>query len=142
LTFESDSKLSQIEAFVFLACSSLSSISIPASVATLNAHCFYQCSNLSTVTIECGSKLSRIETGAFFGCSKLSSICIQSSIDDFPADCFAGCSQLSITQIQPGSANDSEGFATGTVGRSNDEPDAQMRQIEEDQEIKCRCQLL
>jgi hypothetical protein len=53
-TFELGSTLSLIETKVFRACSSLSSICVPASVETIGESCFSDCSALTTVTFESG----------------------------------------------------------------------------------------
>jgi hypothetical protein len=132
VTFESNSKLLRIEEYAFSGCLSLSAISIPASVGILRAHCFNQCSSLSSVTFEQGSKLSRIETNAFVGCSALGSLSILSPIDQFPADCFNGCSRLSITQINSDSTLHSEEGAAPNAVRPDDSA-SQSGHIGEDQ---------
>jgi hypothetical protein len=63
VTFESNSKLLQIESRAFNECSSLPSICIPSSVKILYARCFDQCSSLSNVTFGPSSRLSQIEEG-------------------------------------------------------------------------------
>jgi hypothetical protein len=65
VTFESGSKLSQIEAYAFQD-SGLIEIGIPASVEMVDAGCFLQCESLTSVTFESGSRLSRIEKQAFY----------------------------------------------------------------------------
>jgi hypothetical protein len=56
----------------FCACSSLSSICIPMSVAILGHRCFASCASLSRVTFESDSNLARIEPSAFEFCPSLS----------------------------------------------------------------------
>jgi hypothetical protein len=60
VTFETGSKLSRIDLYAFLHCSSLSSICIPSSVEMLGESCFFGCEGLSNVTFEPGSQFSSV----------------------------------------------------------------------------------
>jgi hypothetical protein len=68
VTFESGSKLSQLEKYVFKDCRSLPSISIPSSVESIDAWCFYGCSALSIVTFGATREQVRIAGEAFAFC--------------------------------------------------------------------------
>ena len=70
--------------------SSLVSISIPASVETIEGGAFCRCTALQTVTFEKGSKLKTIETYVFY-CTSLTSIEIPASVETIEEDAFLGC---------------------------------------------------
>ena len=61
--------------------SSLVSISIPASVETIEGGAFCRCTALQTVTFEKGSKLKKIEGRHFYECTSLTSIEIPASVE-------------------------------------------------------------
>ena len=65
VTFEKDSKLTEIESGTFFGCVNLTSIEIPAGVTSIGIMAFYSCSDLTSVTFEEGSQLSSIREGAF-----------------------------------------------------------------------------
>jgi hypothetical protein len=65
VSFESDSKLSRIEASAFENCHVLCSICIPASVEIIGEECFSECHNLSRVVFGSGSKLSQFHSVVF-----------------------------------------------------------------------------
>ena len=107
VTFESGSKLTTIGGGAsssyyygaFSDCSNLAAIEIPASVVTIEAAAFKNCTSLATVTFESGSKLTTIGGGyysspyyygAFNDCSKLAAIEIPASVETIQ-DC--ACSQ-------------------------------------------------
>ncbi|WP_410261219.1 leucine-rich repeat protein [Alistipes putredinis] len=95
----------------FLGCSSLTSIEIPASVETIEATAFSDCSKLATVTFEKGSQLkiigggysSSYYYGAFLGCSSLTSIEIPASVETIEATAFKRCSKLTTVTFEKGS---------------------------------------
>jgi hypothetical protein len=72
--FESGSLLYQIDAGAFSGCTSLTSISIPASVQIICRFCFFQCSALSECAFAAGANLPTIEEEAFSGCYFLNAI--------------------------------------------------------------------
>lgn len=65
VTFEPDILFTVIPDNCFVECSSLTSIIIPKSVATISNNSFRDCSNLTSVTIEFGSSLSSIGVWSF-----------------------------------------------------------------------------
>ncbi|MBM6842254.1 leucine-rich repeat protein [[Clostridium] spiroforme] len=74
VTFEKDSKLTEIESGTFSCCVKLTSIEIPAGVTSIGIMAFNLCSDLTSVTFEEGSQLSSIREGAFYWCMGLTDI--------------------------------------------------------------------
>ena len=68
-----DKKVTGIDG-AFYRCSSLTSITIPASVKNIGAHAFQECSSLTSITIPAGVK--SIEDFVFDGCDSLTSIIV------------------------------------------------------------------
>ena len=113
LTFDGD--LTSIGENAFLNCTSLTSITIPASVTSLNGafiHCtglssitlpdyvtsigdytFYDCSCLISITIP--SSVISVGNRAFYGCSSLTGITIPDSLTSIDDYTFEGCSSIS-----------------------------------------------
>lgn len=69
----------------------LVTVTIPASVETIQENAFLNCSKLKTVIFEPGSRLRTIEKGAFGFCSDLTSIEIPPSIQKIDTKAFQGC---------------------------------------------------
>ena len=119
VTFEKESQLKTIGGGysepnyygVFSYCTALTSIEIPASVETIEAAAFKDCSSLATVTFENGSQLKTIGGGnshsyyygAFSYCSSLTSIEIPASVETIKASAFKGCSSLATVTFENGS---------------------------------------
>ena len=83
--------------------SSLVSISIPASVETIEGGAFCRCTALQTVTFEKGSRLKTIEESAFEDCTELTSIEIPASVETIEDQAFEGCSLLATVTFEKGS---------------------------------------
>ena len=111
VTFESGSKLTTIGGGYYYSyygafsdCSKLAAIEIPASVVTIEAAAFKNCTSLATVTFESGSKLTTIGGGyyssysyyygAFSDCSKLAVIEIPASVETIQDCAFSQCTAL------------------------------------------------
>ena len=113
VTFENGSQLKTIgggsySSGAFSDCTALTSIEIPASVETIEAAAFKDCSSLATVTFENGSQLKTIgggsySYGAFSYCSSLTSIEIPASVETIKASAFKGCSSLATVTFENGS---------------------------------------
>ena len=111
-----DGPVTQIAEFAFQSCSTLTSISIPNTVMSIEKNAFISCTSLTSITIpnnvvsiskcafnSCYSLTSvyiaygvtHIGESAFNSCPSLSSITIPNSVMSIGRDCFAGCTSLS-----------------------------------------------
>ena len=81
----------------FYGCSSLTSITIPSSVTSLDRLCFSGCSSLTSITIP--SSVTSLGRSCFSGCSSLTSITIPSSVISLGEYCFDSCSGLTSVSI-------------------------------------------
>jgi len=73
-----------IGAYAFSDCDKITSITVPASVKTLETHAFAYCNNLQTVSIASG--VTSIGVAAFFDCDKLQTITVDSANSVFSSD--------------------------------------------------------
>ena len=94
VTFEKDSKLTEIKSGTFLGCGKLTSIEIPAGVTSIGIMAFYFCSDLTSVTFEEGSQLSSIRESAFERCTGLTDITIPDGVTSIRSRAFNGCEKL------------------------------------------------
>ena len=94
VTFEKDSKLTEIESGTFFGCGKLTSIEIPAGVTSIGIMAFYFCSDLTSVTFEEGSQLSSIRESAFQRCTGLTDITIPDGVTSIRSRAFNGCEKL------------------------------------------------
>lgn len=72
----------------------ITSLVIPASVTSIGARAFSDCTNLESVTFAENSSLTTIGNGAFSGCEVLSSINLPSSVKTIKEDAFSNCESL------------------------------------------------
>lgn len=86
-----------IDAEAFYGCSGLTNISIPSSVTSIGNNAFYSCTSLSGVTIP--NSVTSIGSYAFWGCSSLTNVVIPNSITTIPSYCFSNCSGLTNVTI-------------------------------------------
>jgi hypothetical protein len=101
LSFESESKLTRIEAHAFSNCFTLESILLPPSVEFLGEASFSSCNSLSSFAFESGSELTQIEAQALYGCSSLKSICLPASLQMIDGSAFA-CTDISRITVEEG----------------------------------------
>jgi len=92
--------VTSIEQYAFVACSSLTSITIPEGVTSIGQGAFSGCSSLTSITIPEG--VTSIGQGAFYGCSSLTSITIPEGVTSIGQRAFLGCSSLTSITIPEG----------------------------------------
>ena len=96
-------RLETIGESAFYECKSLTSISLPSTVTTIEYDAFNSCSNLATVTFGEGSKLETIGQRAFSECSSLTSISLPSSVTSIGSYAFRYCEDLAEVTFGEGS---------------------------------------
>ena len=136
VAFETGSKLAEINGYLnsgqysdysisgaFMGCSALTSITIPASVETIDGGAFYGCTSLKEVKFEEGSNLKILKAyasynvfdynnhagkrwhtaGAFENCSSLKSFTVPSGVTEIDGPIFKNCSSLTEVSFEQGS---------------------------------------
>ncbi len=81
-------------------CDSLTSVSIPGSVASIGDDTFSLCDSLALVTISEG--VASIGSHAFYGCSSLTEIAIPESVTSIGQQAFDGCTALETVTLPGG----------------------------------------
>ena len=81
----------------FTNCSSLTAVTIPDSVTTINASAFSGCTGLTSVTI--GNGVTTIKGSTFFNCSSLTSITIPDSVTTIDGGAFNLCRRLTTASV-------------------------------------------
>ena len=84
--------MTNIGRYAFQRCTSLTSVTIPNSVTTIESHAFSGCSGLTSVTIP--NSVTNIGSYAFYSCTSLSSITIPNSVTSIESYAFMDCSGL------------------------------------------------
>ena len=92
----------------FYQCTSLTSVTIPASVTSIGERAFYQCTRLTSVTIP--ASVTSIGEVAFYDCTGLTSVTIPASVTSIGAGAFADCTGLTSMTLQPGLATIGDGM--------------------------------
>ncbi len=92
-----DGSVTSIESYAFFNCSNLTSITIPDGVTSIGDYAFYNCVGLTSITIP--DSVTSIGDGAFSGCSGLTSITIPDCVTSIGWDAFFGCSSLTSVTI-------------------------------------------
>lgn len=90
LQIHSDTKMIAEEAFYD--CRTLTSVTIPGSVATISEHAFGGCAGLVSLTI--GNGVSEIGNYAFSGCTALTELTIPDSVTTISRNAFGNCAAL------------------------------------------------
>lgn len=83
-----------IDKYAFCLCAKLTNITIPASVTTIGNSAFAGCSGLTDITI--GDSVISIGQQAFYNCTSLESIVIPDSVTDLDDSAFLLCSKLTV----------------------------------------------
>ena len=90
----------KIGEYVFYACSSLTSITLPPLVTEIGNSAFYDCRGLTSLTLPSG--VTKIGNSAFSVCSGLTSITIPSGVTEIGNSAFSGCSGLTSLTLPSG----------------------------------------
>ncbi len=83
----------------FLSCNSLTDISIPYGVTSINTSAFIGCDSLTDISIP--NSVTSIE-GAFIGCTSLSNITLPDSVTSIGAGIFSDCASLKAINVGSG----------------------------------------
>lgn len=89
-----------IKDYAFSGHATLTSITIPSSIARIGDYAFQRCASLTSVTIGVG--VSSLGVRAFFSCPGLTSITIPNSVTRIGEDAFRGCTSLTNVTIGSG----------------------------------------
>lgn len=92
ITFEDDSKLTNIGFRSFLDCKNLEAITLPEQIGVINQEAFTGCKNLKSIFLP--DAVERIGYGAFRNCKSLESILLPEYLDFIDNDIFEGCNNL------------------------------------------------
>ncbi len=120
---ETEYAVTSIAYSAFYECSSLSSITIPNSVKSINERAFEKCISLGTVII--GDSVTSIGNYAFYRCSYLNTLTIPNSVKTIGKDAFNKCTSLnsliipnSVTSIGDNAFYECTSLNTLTIGDS------------------------
>lgn len=94
----SKSSLISIPAFIFKESNNLHSITLPATVKTIEAYAFYECDNFNNIYF-LGNSLEKIGTAAFKGCNNLHEIKVPEGVKVIENDTFSGCQNLNVIEL-------------------------------------------
>ena len=100
-SFEVPATVTSIGAFTFYQCSFLKSLYIPSSVTSIGSSAFEDCDYLTSVTLNEG--LQSIGGSAFEGCKRLASITIPSTVNTISINAFKNC--VSLTDVYCNAVN-------------------------------------
>ncbi len=106
--------LTSIEDYTFTDCISLPSIEIPNSVTSIGRSAFYGCSSLTSITIP--NSVKNIGYSAFENCSGLTSVTIGNSVTSIGEDAFYCCSGLRSIKVAASNHNfDSRNYCNAII---------------------------
>ena len=87
-----------IDCNAFYDCNDLTSVTIPTSVTLIDKYAFMRCSSLTSIVIP--NSVTTINSYAFYDCSSLTSITIPNSVTSIGAVVFFGCSKLTGINVE------------------------------------------
>lgn len=94
--------VTSIEYRAFASCFGLTSVTIPASVTSIGRNAFISCINLTTVNFAEDSQLQSIGNYAFGNCSALTSVSIPANVVSIGGSAFSDCWELNTVRIAEG----------------------------------------
>lgn len=95
--FEVPNSVTEVEAYAFATCKSISSVKIPDSVTTIETGAFSKCSALNDITLP--NKIKEISPSLFDGCTSLTNIVIPESVTKIDKMAFYKCEKLSNIEL-------------------------------------------
>ena len=90
-------KVVGIDEYAFYCCYSLTSIELPAGVASIGNKAFYDCTSLTSIVLPAG--VTSIENDTFYNCYSLTSIELPASVTSIGNYAFYGCSNLTSIEL-------------------------------------------
>lgn len=99
-TFDIPSSVTEIGAYAFSACKSITKIIMPDSVTSIGGWAFSKCSNLKDITLS--REIKEISQSLFNGCTGLTEIVIPESVTKIDEMAFYKCTNLSNIELPSG----------------------------------------
>ena len=118
VSIEMSNDVTELNAYCFNLCTSLTSVTIPDSVVSIDSHAFEGCNLLTNVTI--GNGVKTIGESAFKQCASIESILIPSGVTSIEKLSFAACENLtSITVDNNNATYDSRNGCNAIIRKSD-----------------------
>ncbi len=92
VTFEENSKMEALPAYAFAECETLTDVTLPSNMTSIEDSAFYGCIELTNVTLP--GSLSSIGSSAFYGCAALASVELPAGITSIETALFRNCTSL------------------------------------------------